>query len=26
LLHHTDVVVELFDQCLWGCHSEAKHE
>ena len=26
LLHHTDVAVELFDQCLWGCHSEAKHE
>ncbi|MBV8475858.1 MAG: Tn3 family transposase [Acidobacteria bacterium] len=26
LLHHTDVVIELFDQCLWGCHSEAKHE
>src|SRR5712691_6047201 len=26
LLHHTDVVVELFDQCLWGCHSEAKQE
>src|SRR6266852_5631379 len=26
LLHHTDVVVELFDQCLWGCHSEAQQE
>jgi hypothetical protein len=26
LLHHTDVVVELCDQCLWGCHSEAKQE
>ena len=26
LLHHTDVVIELFDQCMWGCHSEAKHE
>ncbi len=26
LLHHTDVAVELFDQCLWGCHSEAQHE
>jgi TnpA family transposase len=26
LLHHTDVVVELFDQGLWGCYSEAKHE
>jgi len=26
LLHHTDVAVELFDQCIWGCHSEAKHE
>jgi TnpA family transposase len=26
LLHHTDVSVELFDQCLWGCHSEARQE
>ena len=26
LFHHTDVVVELFDQCLWGCHSEAMQE
>src|SRR3989441_3130265 len=26
LLHHTDVAGELFDQCLWGCHSEAKQE
>jgi TnpA family transposase len=26
LLHHTDVVVELFDQCVWGCHSEARQE
>ncbi len=26
LLHHTDVAVELFDQCVWGCHSEAEHE
>src|SRR6266487_3495424 len=26
LLHHTDVTVELFDQCVWGCHSEAKQE
>jgi len=26
LLHHTDISVELFDQCLWGCHSEAKQE
>ncbi len=26
LLHHTDVVVELFDQCVWGCHSEAEQE
>src|SRR2546421_11909690 len=26
LLHHTDVAVELFDQCLWGCHSEAHDE
>src|SRR5262249_10729335 len=25
-LHHTDVAVELFDQCLWGCQSEAKQE
>jgi hypothetical protein len=24
LLHHTDVAMELFDQCVWGCHSEAK--
>ena len=26
LLHHTDVAVELFDQCLWGGQSEAKQE
>src|SRR3989475_4685976 len=26
LLQHTDVAVELFDQCVWGCHSEAEHE
>lgn len=26
LLHHTDVAVELFDQGLWGCYREAKHE
>src|SRR5262245_29701803 len=26
LLHHTDVAVELFDQCMWGCHSEARQE
>jgi hypothetical protein len=26
LLHHTDVAVELFDQCLWSCHSEAQQE
>jgi TnpA family transposase len=26
LLHHTDVAVELFDQCVWDCHSEAKQE
>jgi TnpA family transposase len=26
LLHHTDVAVELFDQCIWGCHSEARQE
>jgi len=26
LLHHTDVAVELFDQCVWGCHSEAEQE
>jgi TnpA family transposase len=26
LLHHTDVVVELFDQCIWDCHSDAMHE
>ena len=26
LLHHTDIAVELFDQCLWGCYSEARQE
>jgi hypothetical protein len=26
LLHHPDVAVELFDQCLWGCQSEAQQE
>src|SRR4030095_3032904 len=26
LLHHTDIAVELFDQCVWGCQSEAKQE
>ena len=26
LLHHTDVAVELFDQCVWACHSEARQE
>jgi hypothetical protein len=26
LLHHTDVAVELFDQGVWGCYSDAKHE
>jgi TnpA family transposase len=26
LLHHTDVAVELFDQCVWGCYSEARQE
>jgi TnpA family transposase len=26
LLHHTDVAVELFDQCLWECYTEAKQE
>src|SRR5215470_10888281 len=26
LQHHTDVAVELFDLCLWGCQSEAKQE
>jgi Domain of unknown function (DUF4158) len=26
LLPHTDIAVELFDQCVWGCHSEAKQE
>jgi len=25
-LHHTDVAVELFDQWVWDCHSEAKQE
>jgi hypothetical protein len=26
LRHHTDVAVELFDQCLWSCQSETKQE
>ena len=26
LLHHTDVAVELFDQCVWDCHRDAKQE
>jgi hypothetical protein len=26
LLHHTDVAVELFDQGVWSCHSEARQE
>ena len=26
LLHHTDVAVELFDQCLWCCHVDARQE
>ena len=26
LLHHTDVAVELHDQCLWEYHGAAKHE
>jgi TnpA family transposase len=26
LLHHTDVAVELFDQCVWSCHSDAEQE
>jgi len=26
LLHHTDVVVDLYDQCLWGCYTEAKQD
>ncbi len=26
LLHHTDVAVELYDQCLWSCYTEAKQE
>ena len=25
-LHHTDVAVELCDQCVWGCYSEARQE
>ena len=25
LLQHTDVAVELFAQCVWGCHREAEH-
>lgn len=26
LLQHTDVAVERFAPCVWGCHSAAKHE
>ena len=26
LRHHTDIAVELFDQCVWGCHREAEQE
>jgi hypothetical protein len=26
LLHHTDVVIELYDQCLWAYHGAAQHE
>ena len=26
LLHHTDVAVELYDQCLWEYHSAAQKE
>jgi len=26
LLHHTDVAVELYDQCLWEYHGAAKKE
>lgn len=26
LLHHTDVAVELYDQCLWSYHSAAQKE
>ncbi len=26
LLYHTDVAVELFDQCVGGCHREARQE
>lgn len=26
LLHHTDVVIELYDQCLWAYHGAAQQE
>jgi TnpA family transposase len=26
LQHHMDVAVELYDQCLWACYSEARQE
>ena len=26
LLHHTDVAVELYDQCLWEYHGAAQKE
>jgi TnpA family transposase len=26
LQHHTDVAVELYDQCLWACYTDARQE
>jgi hypothetical protein len=26
LQHHTDVAVELYDQCLWACYTDARRE
>jgi len=26
LPHHTDIAVELYDQCLWACYADAREE
>jgi Domain of unknown function (DUF4158) len=26
LHHHTDIAVELYDQCLWACYADAREE
>jgi hypothetical protein len=26
LQHHTDVAMELYDQCLWACYTDARQE